>query len=163
MSNQLAIGAATAALQRLVQKALDEDFPGAKVSTDRPKATPANKPAGVNVWLYGAAPNAALRNADLPTRSANGNATARPRAAFDLHYLLTFYGDDSKLEPQRLLGISLRTLHAHPVLDRGLIGEVVTAANAASSPEHPYLKTTDLGEESELVKLTPANLNIDEI
>ena len=69
---------------------------------------------GVNVFLYQVTPNAAWRNADLPTRRANGDLIQRPQAALDLHYLLTFYGDESLLQPQRVLGSVVRTLHCGP-------------------------------------------------
>ena len=55
-------------------------------------------------------PNAALRNSDLPTRNHRSVVVQRPTCALDLHYLLSFYGDDSKLEPQRMLGAVVRRI-----------------------------------------------------
>ena len=54
-----------------------------------------------------------------------GNWRSRPQAALDLHYLLTFYGNEAQLEPQRLLGSVVRTLHARPVLTRQQIQQTI--------------------------------------
>ena len=48
----------------------------------------------MNVYLYRVSPNPAWRNQDLPTR-ARGPIVDRPLTAIDLHYLLTFYGDEA--------------------------------------------------------------------
>ena len=69
-------------------------------------------------------PNHAWNLNDLPTRRSDGSLTARPVAAVDLHYLVTCYGDDRALEPQRLLGRVVVALKATSVLTR----DVVTAA-----------------------------------
>jgi hypothetical protein len=114
------------------------------------------------VYLYHVTPNPSARNVDLPTRRADGTLTQRPQAALDLHYLLTFYGDDKELEPQRLLGSAVRTLHAQPVLSRDLIDAVVAQANAAP-PIHPSLVTTDLAAAIDLVRLCPLPLDLEEL
>ena len=48
----------------------------------------------MNIYLYQAVPNVALRNADLPTRASGGDLVQRPVAALDLNYLFTFSGAD---------------------------------------------------------------------
>ena len=99
MSNALAIATVTAALRRVLQDAVNADVAGAKVTTLRPDSlTNANPPAGVNIFLYQVSPNPALRNTDLPGRSANGTTVHRPRAYLDLHYLISFYGSEAELE-----------------------------------------------------------------
>ena len=57
-----------------------------------------------------------LNGENLPLRSVGGELVQRPRVALELHYLLTFYGDDAKLEPQRLLARVASTLHGRGVL-----------------------------------------------
>src|SRR5262249_49957897 len=99
MSNFLAVATVTATLGQVLQAAISSDVPGATVTTIRPEG-PGARPAEVNVYLYQVTPNAAYRNADLPTRGSNGQVVQRPQAALTLHYLISFYGDDSKLEPQ---------------------------------------------------------------
>lgn len=110
MSNFLAVATITAVLRLLLQGPADDGVSGAVVTTERPDARAnSSTGAGVNVFLYQVRPNAALRNADLATRSASGQLLQRRQAALDLLYLLSFYGDDTELEPQRLLGSVVRT------------------------------------------------------
>jgi hypothetical protein len=92
MSNFLAIATVTAALRQTLNAVAGIDVPGAEVTTMRPDE-PTNTDARVNIYLYQVTPNAAWRNADLPTRRNDGGLVQRPQVALDLHYLLTFYGD----------------------------------------------------------------------
>ncbi|HEX9867628.1 MAG TPA: DUF4255 domain-containing protein [Candidatus Tectomicrobia bacterium] len=155
MSNFLAIATVTSTLQRLLQGALAADVPGATVTTVRPDSLTAGAPTtGVNIYLYQVTPNGALRNADLPTR-IEGNPVQRPVAALDVHYLLTFYGDETNLEPQRLLGSVVRTLHARPVLTRQMIRDTVINV--------PLLGGSDLADQVELVKFSPSPLSLEEL
>jgi hypothetical protein len=163
MSNFLAVATVTAALHRLLQATAGADVPGATVTTDRPEtSTNGTSSPTVNVYLYQVVPNVALRNADLPTRSSGGDLLQRPVAALDLHYLFTFSGADEELEPQRLLGSVVRTLHAQPFLTPQLIAAVKTAATA-SPPVHPSLAATDLGDQVERVKFVPLPMNLEEL
>lgn len=163
MSNFLAIATVTAALQRVLQSSAQVDVPGAVVTTSRPDGQPAGSPGpAVNIYLYQVAPNAALRNGDLPTRNANADVVRRPRVALDLHYLLSFYGSEERLEPQRLLGSVVRTLHARPLLSAPII-DAVKAAATAMPPTNPFLADTDLSEQVELVRLTPLSISLDEL
>lgn len=72
----------------------------------------------VTLFLYHVVPNADFRNADLPTRGSDGQIIKRPRAAFDLLYLLSFYGADTpdRLETQMLWGLTTAEFHANPFL-----------------------------------------------
>jgi hypothetical protein len=162
VSNFLAVATVTAALQQLLQAAAGADVVGAKVNTGRPETTPSSTPPRVNIYLYQVAPNPALRNDDLPTRSSAGQAVQRPRAALDLHYLLTFYGSEDELEPQRLLGSVVRTLHSAPIVTAELIQAVITAATA-TPPMHPSLANTDLADQIDRVKFVPLSLNLEEL
>lgn len=156
MSNYLAVATVTAGLVQTLQPAVETDVAGAQVTTVRPDTTGDGTPTvGVNLYLYQVTPNAAWRNADLPTRSSNGDLVQRPRAALDLHYLLTFYGDENQLEPQRVLGSVVRTLHARPVLTRQAIRDTMSA--------NPVLAESDLADEVELVKFTPIALSLEEL
>lgn len=162
MSNFLAIAAATATLRQILDDAVREDVDGATVTTLRPNAPSNQLPnPGVNVYLYQVTPNLAWRNADVPTRRPNGDLVQQPRVAIDLHYLLTFYGDDTALEPQRLLGSTVRVLHEQPVLARHKIRGVIDAAVAAD-PQH-FLATADLDADVELIKFTPLPLSLEEL
>ncbi len=163
MSNFLAIATATATLQQLLLESLGVDVPGADATTLRPDnarlTTPGNY--GVNIYLYQTAPNAAWRNSDLPTRGASGRLRQRPKIALDLHYLLTFYGDEESLQPQRILGSVARTLHARPVLTGDMIQAAIDAA-VSVDPGH-FLSDSDLADAIERVKFTPVPLSLEEL
>src|SRR5450755_3585935 len=117
MSNFLAIATATATLRTLLHDAVSGDVPGANVTTTRPDLLVSkDQPTEVNIYLYQVTPNAAYRNSDLPTRRPDGTVVQRPMAALDLHYMISFYGNENELEPQRLLGSVARTMHAQPYL-----------------------------------------------
>ena len=163
MSNFLAVATVTAALHRLLQATAGADVPGATVTTDRPETSTngASSPT-VNIYLYQVVPNVALRNADLPTRTSGGDLVQRPVAALDLNYLFTFSGAEDELEPQRLLGSVVRTLHAQPLLTPQLINAVKTAATA-NPPVHPSLALTDLADQVERVKFAPLPMNLEEL
>ena len=118
----------------------------------------------MNVYLYRVEPNPAWRNQDLPTRDAAGRVVDRPLTAIDLYYLLTFYGDEATLEPQRLAGSVMSALHARPLITRRVIEDVRLAA-ADADPGDPrfYLADTDLDEQPESVRITPCGLDLEEL
>lgn len=158
MSNFLAIATVTATLRRILQGAVDSDVPGAKVTTVRPDGPSSGIPqTGVNIYLYQISPNAAMRNSDLPSRTSGGSLQNKPRIAVDLHYLLTFYGDESELKPQRLLGSVVRTLNARPVLFRKSIQDTL------ADPSFNYLAGSDLADAIDTVKFTPVTHSLEEL
>ena len=134
MSGELAVADLTAALKALVSDAVGT----ADVTSTRPGASsPAAGPA-VNVFLYGVTPNGTRRNDRVPTRRDDGSFAQRPQVALDLHYLLSFYGDESALEPQQLLGRAVRALQSTPTIRLP-------------------------GVEAEVVRLTPSALSLEEL
>jgi hypothetical protein len=156
MSNALAIATVTETLLHLLMQHLDvAQVPGATVSALPPDSPTGLANPGVNIFLYQISPNPALRNADLPTRRANGTLLRRPQTALDLHYLLTFYGDETRLEQQRLLGAVALALHANPILPRALIQQVETQTT--------FLHAADLDRQSELVRFVPINFSLEEL
>ena len=166
MSNHLAIATVTSVLGQIVDAAAKAAVPGAGVTTQRPGApasttTTTNSGPHVNLYLYQVTPNDAWRNEDLPTRGSNGELVRRPQAALDLFYLLTFFGDETDLEPQRILGSVATTLHARPVLTRERIRSVIRSALNAD-PNH-YLAGSNLAEQVELVRFSPLPLNLEEL
>lgn len=156
MSNYLAIATVTTGLVRYLQGAVGADVGNAVVTSVRPDGPNSGVPeVGVNIFLYQATPNTAWRNHDLPTRRPDGTLAQRPQIALDLHYLLTFYGDETLLEPQRILGSTVRALHARPILTRQEIRSAVAAT--------PFLVGADLADEIETVKFTPVSLSLEEL
>jgi hypothetical protein len=154
VSNFLAIATVTAALREALQPAVGSAVSGATVGFNRPDGAGEAPPTpAVNVYLYQVTPNVAYRNNDLPTRRPDVTVTQRPQAAFDLHYLFTFHGNDAKLEPQLLLGAVASTLHAQPLISQTAINKVVS--------EIDFLKGSNFNQ-VERVKFTPASLNLEE-
>ena len=164
MSNFLAIATATAALSNLLLRALREDLPDEDidVTNERPEEleTGLAKPT-VNVFLYQVTPNQAYRNADLPTRNGDGQVVRRAQAAINLHYLLTFFGNDKQLVPQRLLGSVVRTLHVHPLLTSQDIDNALAAVMGGNA-QH-FFRDSDLAQQVERVKFSPLILNLEEL
>lgn len=159
MSNHLAIATVTATLRQVIEDEVTDLLPGVEVTVShvRPGGeTPVTPDTGVNVFLYGVSPNPQWRNADLPTRRTDGNLAQRAVAALDLHYLISFYGDDTTLETQRLLGGVVRALHARPALGRDKLREVVTSNDA-------FLAGSDIPDAVELVRFTPVPLSLEEL
>jgi hypothetical protein len=158
MSNYRAIATVTAVLRRNLQTAIDVDVPGAKVGTGRPESAQNGTPEpGVNLFLYQVSANAAWRNADLPTRRADGSLQSRPQEALDLHYLLSFHGDEAKLEAQLLLGSVVRTLHTRSVLTRKMIQDTL------ADPLFGFLAGSNLAESVESIKFTPRPLSLEDL
>ena len=154
MSNALAIATVTTTLAQVVRTAIQSVVPGSDVLTERPNGTPPGGPR-VRLFLHQVSPNVALRNNDLPTRAANGTVTKRPTAALDLHYLLAFYGNETELEPQRMLGAAVRDIHAKPVLMRQMIEDAVSSA--------PFLTGSNLADAVEQIKFSPLPLSLEEL
>jgi len=158
MSNYLAIATVTATLQRLLQASAQADVDGARVTTVRPDTAGGAVPeTGINLFLYRVAPNPAWRNADLRTRTSDGQFSKRPQAALDLFYLLTCFGNEIELEPHRLMGSAIRTLHAQPVLTTAMIQAAI------ATPGFSFLQASNLADQVESVKLMPLPLSTDEL
>ncbi|HAX80848.1 MAG TPA: DUF4255 domain-containing protein [Cyanobacteria bacterium UBA11372] len=158
MSNYLAIATVTATLQRLLQAAVQVDVPGAKVTTVRPEATGGKTPeVGVNIYLYQATPNPAWRNSDLRNRRPKGELIKHAQAGLDLFYIMTFYGNDIELEPQRLLGSTVRTIVDYPILTPEMIRETVNHSTFS------YLADSTLEQQVERVTIVPSQMNTEEL
>ncbi len=153
MSNYLAIAIVTAALQQLLTDPVTKAVGGASVGFNRPDASSSAAPL-VNIFLYQITPNAAYRNADLPTRRPDGSLSQRPQAAFDLHYLFTFHGNDAQLEPQRLMGAVATALHSQPLLSTDNINSAVTSFG--------FLAGSQLESQAERIRFTPTALSLEE-
>jgi hypothetical protein len=154
MSNALAIATVTEALKNLLTSYLDlSEVTASNVSTLSPDAPTGIPVPGINVFLYQISPNAALRNQDLPTRTHDNKLLRKPQAAIDLHYLLTFYGDYTALEPQRLLGAATLALHANPVLSPTQIQAAQTG----------FLADSTLSTQIEQIRFTPIAFTLEEL
>jgi hypothetical protein len=156
MSNSLAIATVTGTLVNRVQTLINSvGLTGYEASADHPKTDPS---PGVYLSLYHLAPNPALRNLDLPTRRSSGEPGQRPVLALSLRYLFSFVGDAAMFEAERLAGLVLTDLHARPVLTPDEITTYLGTLGAGH-----YLLASDLGRQIERVKLTPLNLDTEEL
>ncbi|MEL7037553.1 MAG: DUF4255 domain-containing protein [Cyanobacteria bacterium J06592_8] len=158
MSNHLAVATATATLQRILQRAVQRDVEGARVTTVRPDGSTGSIPeTGVNLYLYHIKRNPALTNQDTPNFQRRGEITRRRQAALDLFYVVSFYGNDGDLEPQRLLGSVVQTLEDQLVLSADMIRAAI------ADPTFTYLADSDLAEQVEQIRSEFISVSTDEL
>jgi hypothetical protein len=156
VSNYLAIAVVSAALQELVQAAVQPVVPGAVVRVGPPRAVaPGEK--DVNIYLYRIAANPYLRNAELPLREADGTGIGRSVAAVDLHYVISFGGEEH-LASEVMMGKVAAVLHAKPVLGFEKLARIAAAGGAFPFLEQGYSIT-----QQEKLTLTPEYLSLDEL
>lgn len=175
MSNYLSIAAVTMTLRDILLTSAQEAISSTTVTTNRPeKISNGNQDkAAINIYLYQVAPNAAWRNSDLifrfqdknePQNRARDTIEQRPLVPINLYYLLSFYGDERKLEPQILLGRSVSALQAQP----RLLPDNIRAA----LKNNKFLRDDRLPNESYLdfqvehidrVSLSPLSLSLEEL
>lgn len=158
MSNSLAVSTVTAVILDIIRQSVRtlEHMSGPVVlRVGRP---PSDQPpwVGVNVFLFRTLPNAFRRNDDYPTRSSDGVLVRSPQVVIDLEYLISFYGDELKFEPQRLLAAATIGLTSNPVLTPERIRETV----ASAGPNSP-LWTSNLDGQLDSVRLNPLDMNLD--
>jgi hypothetical protein len=155
VSNFLAVAQATQALCRFIERTVQDDLGVAvPVRPGKPLAEPATEPT-ITVFLYQVTPNGALRNRDAPARTSEGTLLTRPQNALDLHYVISFYGNELQLDAQRMLGSVERSLYEQPVLSRQDIEDAAT--------ELPVLAGGDLAASPQRVRLTPTKMDVDEL
>ncbi|MBK4728877.1 DUF4255 domain-containing protein [Oxynema sp. CENA135] len=157
MSNYLAIATVTATLQRTLQAAVQLDVDGARVTTVRPSSLGNGTPEhGVNVFLYQVVTNPALNNMDS-TRLRMKGTQAQRQSALDLYYMMSFYGNDAELEPQRLLGSVIRTFSDFPILDSNLIRETLADSTFG------FLSESNLEYQIQQINVMPLDLNLEDL
>lgn len=159
MSNFLAIATVTEALRQLVQAgARDAGFAGAEAKVLRPSSNlTGGHPSGfpnvfVGLYPYQIMPNTHWRNTNVPTRRSDGSMVRATRTAYDLNFLVTCYGDDIQLEPQRVLGALLRRLAVEPILTKDMIKDATFGV----------LADNDLDTEIESIKFSLLPLSLEE-
>jgi len=157
MSNHLAIATVTATLQRTLQERIQSDLYGARVTTLRPiNLGSGPSESGVNIFLYQVNTNPALHNMDATPFRVKGNPSFRT-AALDLYYLFSFYGNDTDLEPQRLLGSTIRTLNDKKIVSVDMVKE--TLADSTFS----FLQDSNLAEQIQQINILPLDMSLDDL
>lgn len=158
MSNHLAIAAVTATLQRILQAAVQEDVFGARVTAARPNSLEGGlMETGVNIYLYLITPNPAYTSAEQPIRRPARDLVKRSLVASDLQFLLSFYGSDAEMEPQRLAGSVIRTFQSVYALTPEMLRETV------SDPTFGFLADADLSEQLEPVRIVPTEISVENL
>lgn len=156
MSNARAVAAVTASLRALLTPAA-AIVPGAQVTHLRPDAIAQNQQArGINVYLYMVRPNPHHLTEQLPARRADGSLHHRVVQVLDLHYLLSFYGNDAQLEPHLLLGAASVALREQPVITPSVVNDA-----KASNPG--ALADSDLGAQRPPVQIAQQSLSLEEM
>ncbi|MEB3292721.1 MAG: DUF4255 domain-containing protein, partial [Synechococcales bacterium] len=157
MANHLAIATITATLQRMLQAALQVDVEGARVTTVRPSDIGNGTPeTGVNLFMYQVVSNPALHNIDATPARSRGNPIRR-QAALDLYYMFTFYGNESELAPQRMLGSVVRSLNDQSIISSEMLRE--TCLDSRFS----FLDRSTLADQVQQISLVPLDLNLDDL
>lgn len=177
MSNALAIAAVTATLQYYLVNAYT-NAPGfaahiVTVSCSAPDQVQnsfgtSDVENQVNLFLHQVTHNTAWRNSDLASMSADGTRrVSSPPLALNLHYLLTAYGSDD-WQAEALLGYALMMLHENPVITRQAIGDAVAKlvgppAIYPSNPLTPFIASTGVANQIEMIKIVPETLGREEM
>jgi hypothetical protein len=159
MSNYLAIATVTACLQRMLQASVQLDLDGARVTTVRPNNLGSGTPEkGVNLYMYQVSLNPVWqKNAEVRMRSTRDAGAKKSRTALDLHYILSFYGNETELEPQRLLGSVVKILSDRTTLTRETIYETLADSS------YPYLTDSNLADQTEEVCFNPMDLSLEDL
>ena len=174
MSNALAIAGVSAVLKDLLDSGLidhqvtDALGAGVLVSSLAPDVVPISGDGAaprLNLFLHQVTPNAAWRNVELPSADAGGRRVRHPPLALDLHYLLTAYGI-AELQAEVLLGYGMQLLHDNAVLSRAAIRAALNpspVSGALLPSVYQALRSADLAEQVELLKITPTAMNAEEM
>ncbi len=157
MSNYLAVATVTAILQRILQSTVQLDIDGVRVTTLQPRNIGNGTPeTGINLFLYHVARNPALNNADTKPFRSQGTPIKR-QAAVDLYYMISFYGNDTELLPQRLLGSVVRTFNDCSTVSLEAIQEALT------DPTYRFLEGSNLANQLQQLLIVPFEMNLDNL
>jgi hypothetical protein len=174
MSNALAIAGVSAVIRDLLDNGIiDHQVTGviggdvmvSATAPDNIELTGANAGPRLNLFLHQVTLNAALRNVGFPSHDSDGARITNPPLALDLHYLLTAYGNGD-LQAELLLGYAMQILHENPVLARASIRKALNPAPVNGGilpPTYQALRSADLAEQMEQIKITPTALNPEEM
>ncbi|TLF52864.1 DUF4255 domain-containing protein [Halomonas urmiana] len=174
MSTALAIAGITAVLRdRLNDGLVNHNVAGLLGSTvtvsvlapDRVVPTDGTESSQLNLFLYQALPNPALRNQGLPSHDADGRQRlSNPPLALDLRYLISAYSGGD-LHAEILLGYAMQLMHEFPILTRDMIRTALTPSPDVGVVLPPALRALadcGLADQVELLRITPLNLSTEE-
>ncbi|WP_266168817.1 DUF4255 domain-containing protein [Dyella subtropica] len=169
MSSYLAVGGVSAVLRSLLTNALTNGGPSdilnsplgiTATSPDLVPVGPDEQPR-VNIFMYYASLNPALRNQGLPSRNAQGTQISNPPLALNLHYLVTAYGS-TQFDPEILLAWAMKVLHDTPVVPRATIESALDDLKNGNQ-EGKLISGSMLANQIEHIRITPETLTTEEI
>jgi hypothetical protein len=176
VSNALGIASVTHVLKDLLNDGLINQNVSAVVGTainvtslppGQVEPQQGNATTQLNLFMHRVSYNTGWNNIGYPSRDSRGGPVGNPPLALNLHYLLTAFGDE-ELHAEILLGFGMQLLHENPVLDRNLIRNSLSVANASDPlgrlPGNLLaLATSGLAEQIEQIKIAPEPLNTEEM
>jgi hypothetical protein len=172
MSDYLAVGGVSAVLMSLLGTALTDGGPttilgsASAITNKAPDliTTGKDEAAGVNLFLYYASINPALRNLNLPSTSASGGKLSNPPLAINLHYLVTAYGSHA-FDAEILLAWAMKVFHDTPVVPRDIIQQALADLLSVLPvpPENKLIAASTLTSQVEHIRITPETLTTEEI
>lgn len=171
MSDYLAVGGISAVLRALLTTALTNGGPTSILGSSPgiTATSPDLVPTGqdelprINLFMYYASLNPALRNLDLPSLSPQGVPLSNPPLALNLHYLVSAYGSN-QFDPEILLAWAMQVFHDTPIVPRQTIQDALTNLLSGSpSPEAQLIAGSTLANQIEFIKITPETLTTEEI
>lgn len=172
MSDYLAVGGVSAVLKSLLTTALAAGGPTAilgatagitNVAPDLVN-TGSDETPQINIFLYYASLNPALRNLNLPSMSANGGRLSNQPLAINLHYLVTAYGSHP-FDAEILLAWAMKVFHDTPVVPRATIEQALEDLLTVLPvpPEQQLISASTLASQVEHIRITPETLTTEEI
>jgi hypothetical protein len=172
MSDYLAVGGVSAVLKSLLTTALSAGGPStilgatAGITNVAPDlvSTGAEETPQINIFLYYASINPALRNLNLPSMNSNGGRLSNPPLAINLHYLVTAYGRNP-FDAEILLAWAMKVFHDTPVVPRTTIEQALQdlVSVLPVPPEQKLISGSTLASQVEHIRITPEALTTEEI
>jgi Pvc16 N-terminal domain/IPT/TIG domain len=171
MSDYLAVGGVSAVLRALLNTGLSNGGPATVlvsppgITNKAPDLIPTgpDEPPQLNLFMYYAGINPALRNLDLPSMDSGGAPLSNPPLAINLHYLVTAYGAN-QFDPELLLAFAMQVFHATPVVPRDVIQSALTDLSSGSpTNEQQLVSGSTLASQIEHIRITPETLTTEEI
>ena len=171
MSDYLAVAGVSAVLKALLSTSLSAGGPATilvsppGITNKAPDliSTGPDEPPQLNLFMYYASINPALRNVGLPSMNAAGGQLSNPPLAINLHYLVTAYGGNP-YDPEILLAFAMQVFHNTPVVSRAVIQDALAElALGTPSTEQKLIAASTLTSQMEQIRITPETLSTEEI
>ena len=156
MSNYLAIATVTATLQRILQASVQRDVDGVRVTAVKPGMIGSGTPElGVNLFLYHVSRNPGI-SPDMAASRLKSNGSRR-QTPLELYYMLSFYGNDTELEPHRLLGSVVRTFSDRTTLTPEMIQDTIADSSFT------FLEISDLANQIQQLVISPVDMTVEDL